>query len=127
MNATVKRLSAAAALAAALLASAAARAEGVKHPRSINARERRQQERIRRGVRDGELTRREAERLEAREARIRVEEAYARRSGGGLSARERARLERRLNGSSRAIYRQKHDRQENERREERYERRHGRR
>ena len=127
MNVTLKRLLAPAALAAALLAPSAAQGEGVKHPHSINARERRQQQRIRQGERDGELTRREAERLEAREARIRVEEAYARRSGGGLSAAERARLERELNRSSKDIYRQKHDGQENERREERYERRHDRR
>jgi len=63
------------------------------------------------------LTRREAGRIEAREARIRVNEAYARRSGGRYTARERARTQRQLNRTSRGIYRQKHDRQENERRE----------
>ncbi len=126
MNVTLKRLLAPALLAGALVAPAAARAAGARHPHSINAREHRQQERIRQGERDGDLTRREAERLEAEQARIRVDEAYARRSGDGLSARERARLERELNRSSRDIYRQQHDAQENERREERYERGHGR-
>jgi hypothetical protein len=127
MNVTLKRLLAPALLAGALLAPAAAQAKGTYHPRSINARERREQQRIRQGERSGELTRSEAERLEAEQARIRVAEAYARRSGDGLSAEERARLKRELNRSSRDIYRQKHDAQENERREERYERRHGRR
>lgn len=83
-----------------------------RNPRSINGRERRQQERIRQGVRSGELTRREAARLEAEQARIRVNEAYARRSGNGLSAQERARLERELNRSSKDIYRQKNDKQD---------------
>ena len=83
-----------------------------RRQQSINAREREQQERIRQGVRSGELTRREARRLEAEQARIRVNEAFARRSGGQLTLRERRRIERELNHSSRDIYRQKHDRQD---------------
>lgn len=83
-----------------------------KHPRSINAREHRQQQRILQGERSGELTRREAERLAAEQAKIRVDEAYARHSGGRLTRAERARLERELNRSSKDIYRQKHDRQD---------------
>ena len=79
--------------------------------RSINAREREQQQRIREGIRSGELTRREARRLEAEEARVRVDEAYARRSGGQFTPRERARIQRELNHTSHDIYRQKHDRQ----------------
>jgi len=78
----------------------------------INQRERNQQARIRQGVRSGELTRREAGRLEAQQARIRVNEAYARRSGGKFTPRERARIQRQENRSSRNIYRQKHDRQD---------------
>jgi len=78
----------------------------------INERERHQQLRIRQGIRSGELTRREAARLEAQQARIRVNEAYARRSGGEFTARERYRIQRQLNRSSRNIYRQKHDRQD---------------
>lgn len=82
------------------------------HPSGIDARERRQQQRIRQGIRSGELTRREAGRLEARQARINVDEAYARRSGGKLTATERRRLQGELNRSNRAIYKQKHDEQE---------------
>jgi hypothetical protein len=81
-------------------------------PRGINSREYREQQRINQGIRSGELTRREAERLEAGLARIRIDERYARLSGGGISPRERARLERGLNRESRGIYRQKHDGQD---------------
>jgi hypothetical protein len=78
----------------------------------INDRQQNQRARIRQGVRSGELTRREAGRLQAQQARIRVNEAYARRSGGEFTARERARIQRQQNRSSRYIYRQKHDRQD---------------
>jgi hypothetical protein len=75
----------------------------------INRREYREQQRINQGIRSGELTRREADRLEAGMARIRTDERFARMSGGGISPAERARLDRELNRESRAIYRQKHD------------------
>ena len=78
----------------------------------VDKRERHQQRRIRQGVRSGELTRRETERLQAEEAKIRVDEAFARRSGGELTAKERARIERELNRASKDIYKQKHDEQE---------------
>ena len=89
----------------------AALAQG-RYNHGINDRQREQQQRIRQGVRSGELTRREAVRLEAEQARIRTREAFARRSGGEFTARERARIQRSLNHSSRDIYRQKHDRQD---------------
>jgi hypothetical protein len=79
--------------------------------RGINPREHREQQRINQGIRSGELTRREARRLEAGLARIRVDERFA-RSDGNLTPRERARLQRELNHESHAIYRQKHDRQD---------------
>jgi len=79
--------------------------------RGINSREYREQQRINQGIRSGELTRREARRLEAGLARIRIDERYA-RSSGGISPHERARLERELNRESRGIYRQKHDGQD---------------
>ena len=89
MKAIFKRLLPAAALVAALALPLAAQAQtGFRHARGINARQQREQ------------------------ARIRVQEAYARRSGGELTAAERARIERQLNQASRDIYRQKHDRQD---------------
>ena len=84
----------------------------VRNYESINARQREQQQRIREGIRSGELTRHEVRRLEAEEWRIRRNEAQVRRSGGQFTPRERYRIERQLNRSSRDIYRQKHDRQD---------------
>ena len=115
MRRHVTKLLSAATLVAALcvpLASAAAQTRHCRAPRGINARQHREQARIRQGIRSGELTRREAARLEAEQARIRVDEAYARRSGGEFTARERARIQRELNRASRDIYRQKHDAQD---------------
>lgn len=80
--------------------------------RSVNARQGRQTTRIRQGVRSGELTRRETQRLAAEQASIRTQEAFYRRSGGEFTARERARVQRELQQSSRHIYRQKHDGQD---------------
>jgi hypothetical protein len=79
------------------------------HNRNINARERRQQQRIGEGIENGSLTPKEAARLEREEAEVRRMEARLR--DNGLSPKERARLERELNESSRMIYRQKHDAQ----------------
>lgn len=80
--------------------------------KSVNARQGRQTARIRQGVRNGELTLRETQRLAAEQASIRTQEAFYRRSGGEFTARERARIQRELQQSSRHIYRQKHDRQD---------------
>jgi hypothetical protein len=79
--------------------------------RGINARQHREQHRINRGIRSGELTGLEARRLEAGLLRINRYESRA-RSDGHLSPRERARLQHRLDRESRAIYRQTHDRQD---------------
>ncbi len=87
-------------------------ATGLTQDHSINDRQHDQQQRIRQGVRSGELTRSEARRLEMEQARIRRDEARARRSGGRLTPRERARIQRELNHSSRDIRREKHDRQD---------------
>jgi hypothetical protein len=80
--------------------------------KSINQIEHREQMRINQGIRSGELTRAEARRLEAEQARIRVNERFDRASGGGLNMRERAQLRHELQHASRDIYHQKHDRQE---------------
>ena len=54
--------------------------------RSINNRERRQQQRIYNGARTGRLTSRETYRLERRQYQIRRTEARFRRSGGRFSS-----------------------------------------
>jgi hypothetical protein len=80
-----------------------------KTPR-VDRREARQQKRIEKGVKSGELTPREAGRLEAREAKIQNDEARA-KADGKVTKVERKKLNRELNRTSRAIYRQKHDAQ----------------
>ncbi|MFY9607029.1 MAG: hypothetical protein WAU45_00270 [Blastocatellia bacterium] len=77
---------------------------------SINNRERRQQKRIRHGVRTGALTKTEAARLEKQQATTHAIEAKA-KSDGKVTARERVRIQHREDRNSRHIYRQKHDSQ----------------
>ena len=77
---------------------------------SIDRREHHQQVRIRQGIRSGELTRAEARRLEAEQARIRVDERFAKR--GDFTPEERRRIQNELNKASRDINKQKHDRQD---------------
>ncbi len=75
----------------------------------VNARLRRQQERINQGVRTGELTPREDARLQVREDRLRLQDARYHLKNGPLTARERTRMEHELNHSSNRIYRLKHN------------------
>jgi hypothetical protein len=77
---------------------------------SINHAEHREQVRINRGIRSGQLTRPEARRLEAQQARIRVNERFA-RADGRVTPHERVRLNRELRHASRSIHHQKHDNQ----------------
>ncbi|HJQ23512.1 MAG TPA: hypothetical protein VKA60_06315 [Blastocatellia bacterium] len=76
----------------------------------VDRRERNQQRRIRRGVRSGALTKREAHRLRRQERVTRAEERAA-KADGKVTRRERRHLQRRENRTSRRIYRQKHDQQ----------------
>jgi hypothetical protein len=78
----------------------------------VNERQRNQQQRIRQGVRSGELTGVEAAKLQRREAQIRLNEARARQSGGEFTPQERTRIQRQLDRSSESIYKQKHDAQD---------------
>jgi len=55
------------------------------HHHGINERQRNQEERIQQGIRSGELTEKEATRLEEKEAKIKTEEECARRSGVKLT------------------------------------------
>lgn len=93
-----------------ILGLAIAVAAPAAHGASVDERQARQQKRIEQGLKSGELTPREAGRLERQEARIAAEEK-ASRSDGKLSKRERAKLQRDLNKASRHIYREKHDAQ----------------
>lgn len=77
---------------------------------SINARQDRLYSRIEQGVRNGALTRREAESLRLRFAQLGTLETQYRRSNG-LSAWERRDLDRRFDSLSRSIRWEKHDAQ----------------
>ena len=78
----------------------------------VNRRQSSQRDRIRQGVRSGELTGRETVRLRAEQRWLRAEERLYRRTGPGLTRFERRDLQRDLNRTSRDIYRQKHDGQD---------------
>ncbi|MCG8673279.1 MAG: hypothetical protein MI867_28075 [Pseudomonadales bacterium] len=76
----------------------------------INDRQAKQQARINHGIANGELTHREAARMQRQQNKIdRKEQAY--RSDGVLTKRERIDLQTDLNQTSKRIYRQKHDAQ----------------
>lgn len=79
---------------------------------TINQRQANIERRIDQGVRSGAITRNEAVRLRAEYRDLNRLEAQYRRSGGGLSARERADLDRRFDRLSAHVYAQKHDRQD---------------
>jgi hypothetical protein len=76
----------------------------------INNRRENQQDRIAQGIASGELTAREAARLEGGEARLNAEVADMRKdNGGSLTKRDRIAINRQQNKLSREIYRLKHD------------------
>lgn len=78
----------------------------------VNARQHHQRDRIVQGWRSGELTGRETARLGRQQYRIGRTEARMRADGGGLSRRERARLDARQDLASANIRVQKHDRRD---------------
>ncbi len=80
------------------------------HDPVVNARQARQEGRIAEGVKSGELTGREAVRLQREERAVRVEER-AFNADGKLTPAERKDLNQDLNKVSRDIYKQKHDTQ----------------
>jgi hypothetical protein len=82
-----------------------------RHAVTINQRRDHQQQRIAQGIHSGRLNARQAVRLERREASIGRQERHMRFAGHGrLNRVDRVRLNRRLNHTSRAIYRAKHRR-----------------
>ena len=77
---------------------------------TVNQRERRQQKRIADGVKDGELTQKEARKLEKEQAKIHAAEAKA-KADGEFTAKERAKIQKKQDKASRKIYKEKHDKQ----------------
>lgn len=89
--------------------SGAAEIGSMKDP-GIQKRMRNQERRIDQGVQSGELSPKEAGKLEAEQARIRQAETRM-KSDGNLTTQERNRLHNMQDRASDHIYRQKHDRQ----------------
>jgi hypothetical protein len=77
----------------------------------VAQRQVRQQVRIVKGIQSGELTTREAVKLERKEARVNASIAKDRADGAGFTAVERAKAQHKLNRVSGQIYREKHDAQ----------------
>jgi hypothetical protein len=97
----------AAAIAVAVTAPLAAQAAPWQ---SVNQRQANIERRIDQGVRSGQITRPEAARLRGEFRSLGRLEAQYRRSGGGLSARERADLDVRFDRLSRSVQQERHDR-----------------
>ena len=99
MNKHSIRIFAAAALAAGLLAAQA--------PPNVKARQDRQDARIEKGKADGTLSEEEAKRLEARDKALDEKIRRDRKDGGGLSVKERRRIQKLQNKESKAIKKQR--------------------
>ncbi|MEL6865899.1 MAG: hypothetical protein AAFP19_15850 [Bacteroidota bacterium] len=69
-----------------------------------------QQKRIKQGVAQGDLTKREATKLQAQQAHIHRTKKRA-KADGVVTKKERARIHKKQNRASKQIYRQKKDRQ----------------
>jgi hypothetical protein len=76
----------------------------------LDAKQANQQQRIDQGVTSGQLNKREAARLQARENKLAAHETGA-KADGVVTRKERVRLNKEANRDSKAILKQKHDRQ----------------
>lgn len=95
----------AALVAAAVLPVAAQTATPRVDQRQVN-----QDQRIQQGVKSGELTSKEAAKLQAGQAKVQAQETKA-KADGNVTGKERARLAKSQNKQSRKIAKQKHDKQ----------------
>jgi hypothetical protein len=75
---------------------------------NIDQRQENQQNRIANGIKSGELTAKEAQNLEKREAKIESDKQAA-KADGTVTAAERSKLRHEQDKASRAIYRKKHN------------------
>jgi len=77
---------------------------------NINKRLQNQNQRIKQGVKDGQLTRNQVDALRSHDANIRARELRDKaHDNGHLTAKERSNLNRSLNRNSKSIYRDRHD------------------
>ena len=82
---------------------------GATFAEKVKKREKRQQQRINEGVESGELTKKEALKIEAKEAKLHRQIKKDRKDGGGLTAKERVKIDKKQDKLSKQIYKQKHD------------------
>ena len=75
----------------------------------IDERKERQKARVKEGKESGELTKKEAARIKARQRDLNQQIREDRRDGGGMTAAERAKIEKRQDNISGDLYKQKHD------------------
>ena len=95
----------AAAIAVAVLAAPGALGQRIEN------RKDRQDARVEAGKKSGELNKKEAARIKARQADLNKQIREDRKDGGGMTAAERAKIEKRQDNISGDIYKQKHDAQ----------------
>jgi len=95
---------------AALPAVALAQSTGTASTPRIDQRQENQQKRIDRGVQSGQLTEKEAARLQKGQQRVQKMEDKA-ISDGKMTVKERARIEHAQDRQSKKIFREKHDKQ----------------
>jgi hypothetical protein len=77
----------------------------------IRERQQHQQERISEGVKSGQLTKKEAMKLEAEQAKIQRKKRRYKKSGGTLTPQEKADIMSDQDKASKHIYKEKHDAQ----------------
>jgi hypothetical protein len=94
-----------------LLATPAAFAQEKDSKGVINNRKERQKDRIEAGVKDGSLTKGEAAKLKAEQAKIRQDIRQERRDGGEFTAKEKAKITKEQNKLSKDIAKQRNDKQ----------------
>ena len=92
------------------LSAFAATAAGTDTPR-IDQRQANQEQRIDKGIASGELTKREARRMNRQQTLVNKAEDKA-KADGVVTAQEKKQLTKAQNKTSRHIYRQKHDAQD---------------
>lgn len=95
----------------ALLCTSAVAQENKDRKTVRGKRMEKQQKRIKEGVQEGSLTKREAVKLEAKEAELAKEARKDRKDGGGMTAKEKAKINAKQNKLSQDIYKEKHDAQ----------------
>lgn len=70
-----------------------------------------QQKRINQGVKEGDLTKKEAAKLEMKEGALAKEVREEKKDGGGLTTKEKAKINRKQDKISKDIYKERHDAQ----------------